>query len=193
MLSHERESWGSYLVHSRGNVSPEIFWHLRPMSLLRDNSWNICTQFFFPFLPNRQSFFKEMFTFVASNFCLLVILQFGAIWVLPSWLPLSNSGSLLPDLISFGLLAVLDTLEHSFLSKAFSCSGFYFTCFWFFSSYVSGWLFSASFGVSFLFLSLKHWCSPGGPLRSSFLHTPHTWWFVLSTPWFHYCLFADNS
>lgn len=59
-----------------------------------------------------------MFTFVASNFCLLVILQFGAIWVLPSWPPLSNSGSLLPDLISFGLLAVLDTLEHSFSFKS---------------------------------------------------------------------------
>lgn len=90
---------------------------------------------------------------------------------------------LFPDLILFSLVAVSNTVDHSFLYKAFSCLGFHdFTFFWFFSSFISGWLFSASFGGCFLCPYLKHWCSSGVWLRFSFLHALHRWWIVLSFP-----------
>ena len=50
-----------------------------------------------------------------------------------------------------------------------------------FSPSFSSWFFSATFGSSFFYPSLKRWSS-GVWFRSSFLHTPHRWWVVLFTP-----------
>ena len=50
-----------------------------------------------------------------------------------------------------------------------------------FSPSFSSWFFSATFGSSLFYPSLKCWSS-GVWFRSSFLHTPHRWWVVLFTP-----------
>ena len=129
------ESWGHSLGSSCENISPEIFWHLGPMCLLRENSCEDLHLLLHFFSCRRSNFLKELFIFVIYNSSSPIQFIFSILWNLVVALMADkvNSNEPFSDIVLSSLLAVVDTIDHSFLLEVFSCCGFHDFLFWCFS------------------------------------------------------------